>query len=107
MRVEGPGQAAEIDLEEVGHVELVDQPVPVAVADRQPLDRLVFLLGLVELELEHVELDPLPPPLLRLGVGRGSRSVSGSSTIDSSTVKSGFCLRSSRTAASRSSARFR
>ena len=70
MRVEGARQAAEIDLQEVGHVEQVDQPVPVAVADRQPLDRLVAL-GLVELELELVELDPLPPPLLRLRrVGR-------------------------------------
>ena len=35
VRVEGPGQAAEVDFEQVAHVELVEHPVPVSIADRE------------------------------------------------------------------------
>ena len=107
VRVERPGQAAQVDLEQVAHVELVDDAVAVPVADRELLDRLLALDLVDDLELEQVELDLLPPALVGLlGVGRVVVG-SGSSTIDSSTVKSGFCLSSSLTVASRSSDRFR
>jgi len=71
VRVEGPRQAAEVDLQQLAHVELVDESVAVLVADQDLLDGLLAL-GLVDdLELEEVELDLLPPALLGLlGVGR-------------------------------------
>ena len=61
--VERPGQAREVDLQELAGVELVEHPVAVAIADRQLAGRF-GLFGLVGPELEQVELDPLPPSLV-------------------------------------------
>lgn len=51
-------------------IELVEDPVAIAITDRQLLDRL--LLGrVVEPELEHLVFELLPPPLVGLGLVAG------------------------------------
>ena len=52
MRVEGPAEGAEVELEQVRRVELVDHPVPIAILDGELLDGLVIVL-FVDLGLEQ------------------------------------------------------
>ena len=63
MRVEGPGQAGQINFQELAGIELVEHPVAILVPHRELADRL-GLFGLVGPELKQVELDLLPPPLV-------------------------------------------
>ena len=58
--------AAEVKLKQVGGVELVDHPVPVAIAHLQLGDGLGVGL-VVDLGLQEFELDPLANSLARLG----------------------------------------
>ena len=63
MRVEGPGQARQVNLQQFTRIKLVEHPVAVFVPDRELANRFA-LLGLVGPELQQVELDLLPPPLV-------------------------------------------
>ena len=71
MRVEGFGEGGQVELQEVAHVELADGAAAIAIADLQLLDGLSAFELIDHLELEQVELDPLPPTVLGLGVVGG------------------------------------
>ena len=71
MRVEGLGQARQIDLQQLAGVDLVGLPVAVAIADRPLAHRLGVVDIVDDLQGEQVELDLLAQPLVGLGlVGR-------------------------------------
>ena len=63
VRVEGPGQAGEVNFEELVGIELVEHPVAIPIAHRDLTKRL-GLVGLVGPKLKQVKLDALPPPLV-------------------------------------------
>ncbi len=107
VRVEGLGQARQIDFHQLAGVDLVGLAVAVAIADRPLSNRFGVIDVVDDLGEEQVELDLLAEPLVGLGLIDGIVDLLGSSLRYSSTVKSCFCLSSSIEVLYRSSCRWR